>query len=415
MNKFLNLILGLLVSFPSLAHDFNYTYGGQTLLYTVVDEVSKTCITHPGSNIRWPYTTGNSIVGDLIIPAYVTDPTSTTEIQYKVVGLGVCAFYDCKDLTSIILPESITDIGPDAFSNCSGLTSVVIPESVTSIGEYAFSKCSGLTSVTIPESVTTISPGAFSNCSGLTSVVIPESVTSIGASAFSNCSGLTSVAIPNSVSLIGSHAFLKCSNLITINLPESITEIGGKTFAFCSSLTSISIPESVTSIGGAAFEECSGLTSVTIPESVISISGHAFDGCANLTSVTIPGSITFVGGEAGQVFENCPKLSHIYYNTENPLKCNDNNFSTLTYTSATLYVPEEALERCKRISPWKNFQMIVAYEFSGIEEISEPFDVFLPYEVYTYGGMKITDSMDNLPKGSYIIRQGKFSKKIVVR
>ena len=76
---------------------------------------------------------------------------------------------------------------------CSSLTSVTIPESVTEIGGSAFSVCSGLTSVMIPNSVTTIGDVAFYNCSSLTSVTIPNSVTSIGSSAFSGCSGMTSI------------------------------------------------------------------------------------------------------------------------------------------------------------------------------------------------------------------------------
>ena len=48
---------------------------------------------------------------------------------------------------------------------------------VTSIGDYAFCNCKELTSVTIPNSVTSISYGTFSLCSSLTSVDIPNSVT----------------------------------------------------------------------------------------------------------------------------------------------------------------------------------------------------------------------------------------------
>ena len=43
--------------------------------------------------------------------------------------------------------------GASAFESC-GLTSVTIGTNVTSIGDYAFSNCGSLTSVTIPDSVT---------------------------------------------------------------------------------------------------------------------------------------------------------------------------------------------------------------------------------------------------------------------
>jgi len=78
------------------------------------------------------------------------------------------AFYKCKTLVGIIIPNSVTSIGYEAFSE-SGLTSVTIPNSVTEIGFDAF-RSTGLTSVTIPNSVTRIGYGAFYGCANLTSV-----------------------------------------------------------------------------------------------------------------------------------------------------------------------------------------------------------------------------------------------------
>lgn len=116
---------------------------------------------------------------------------------------------DMPENTSIEIKAGTKGITGSAFStyNRDGLTSVTIPNSVTNIGNDAFCKCTGLTSVTIPDSVTSIGGQAFEYCSGLKSIKIGNSVTSIGEDAFCGCPGLTSVTIPESVKKIGENAF----------------------------------------------------------------------------------------------------------------------------------------------------------------------------------------------------------------
>ena len=65
--------------------------------------------------------------------------------------------------------------------------------SVKSIVEKAFENCADITSVVIPNSVTTIGAAAFRGCTGLASLTIPKSVTSIGLSAFYNSNVLVQV------------------------------------------------------------------------------------------------------------------------------------------------------------------------------------------------------------------------------
>lgn len=114
-------------------------------------------------------------------------PAGEITIKSGTKGLAGFAFFDCLDLTSINIPNSVTSIGDGAFYGCSSLTSITIPNSVTSISDRTFYYCSSLTSITIPNSVTSIGDHAFYSCSSLTSITIPNSVTFIGDGAFFSC------------------------------------------------------------------------------------------------------------------------------------------------------------------------------------------------------------------------------------
>ena len=275
--------------------------------------------------------------------------------------IGNRAFYECSSLTSINIPNSVTNIGYRAFWSCKSLTSINIPTSVTNIGDSAFEECSSLTNIDIPNSVTNIGNGAFSRCDSLTKIIIPRSVvnmngnpflrwdgdlyneseafiyenqvlfnkdkttliayrskeknyiipnsvTYIGNDAFFDCKSLTSINIPNSVTNIGNRAFRGCDLLKRINIPDSVTYIGNLAFAFCSSLTNIDIPNNVTNIGYRAFCYCRSLTSINIPNSVTYIGNDAFWGCKSLTSINISTSVTNIGEGA---FKECSSLTNI--------------------------------------------------------------------------------------------------------
>ena len=130
---------------------------------------------------------------DTYLVEAVDNTLSIYSIKDGTKWIGSIAFLNCRSLTSITIPNSVTSIGDGAFWGCESLTSVTIPNSVTSIGTQAFEYCSSLTSVTIGNSVTSIGERAFYLCYALTSVTIPNSVTSIGEGAFGGCDALKTV------------------------------------------------------------------------------------------------------------------------------------------------------------------------------------------------------------------------------
>ena len=239
---------------------------------------------------------------------------------YKVTGIGDDAFYSCDSLTSITIPDSVTQMGANPFRSCKKLTSIRVspshPTLVTIDGvlfdkaekklicyPYAFTA----SSYAVPNGILSIGDGAFI-CSSLTSITLPDSVTSFGDDAFSFCSSLTSITLPDSVASIGDGAFISCSSLTSITLPDSVTSIGDGAFHFCTSLTSITLPDGVTSIGDSAFRYCKSLTSITIPASVTSIGDSAFADCSDTLLFTV---------EQGSYADQWCKENNLYYTFPN--------------------------------------------------------------------------------------------------
>ena len=245
-----------------------------------------------------------SYSGDVTIPESVEHEGNT----YRVTEIFINAFSNCRDLTSVVVPGSVTQIGDYAFRNCRRLHSVTLSEGVTQIGDSAFVNCWNLKSVSFSDSVVKIGDYAFRNCSRLSSVVIPDGVGEIGEGLFYNCTGLISVTIPGSVSQIGDYAFFDCDQLFSVMLSEGITQIGDSVFIGCQSLESLNIPGSVTQIDDCTFMNCSQLISVTLSEGVTQIGDSAFVNCQSLESVTIPVSVSQIGDYA---FRNCSRLSSV--------------------------------------------------------------------------------------------------------
>lgn len=125
-----------------------------------------------------------------IVTLTIPSRVEINNTMYNVREISDNAFIIRKDLTVIIIPDSVTTIGKNAFSGCSSLVSVIIGNSVTTIGTGAFSDCTSLVSIKIPYSVTAILNRTFYGCTGLTSIIIPNLNTTIEPTAFDSCTSL---------------------------------------------------------------------------------------------------------------------------------------------------------------------------------------------------------------------------------
>ncbi len=134
---------------------------------------------------QFTYTTNN---GAITITGYTSSRVGAVTIPSTINGLpvtdiGTNAFQN-SILTSVIIPDTVTNIGDYAFADQGDMANVSIGNGVVSLGAYAFAYGGALQSVTIPGSVVTIGNRAFFGQS-LTSVVLGKSVASIGDYAFS--------------------------------------------------------------------------------------------------------------------------------------------------------------------------------------------------------------------------------------
>lgn len=253
----------------------------------------------------------------------------------SVTSIGNNAFYSCKNLVNITIPDSITSIGNNAFEYCASLKSVLIPGSVKSIGNAAFNRCESLMNIEviknnsnyfsqdgvlfdknktkliqypignkriaydIPNGVKSFGDCAFDSCSTLKNITIPDSVTSIGWGVFSGSTSLTNIDV--------SENNLNYSSYEGVLFNKNKTEL--IKYPIGNERTSYNIPAGVINFGD-VFSDCKNLVNITIPNSVTNIGVGAFWQCANLASITITNSVTSIGNYA---FYDCKTLKDIYY------------------------------------------------------------------------------------------------------
>ena len=151
-----------------------------------------------------------------------------------------------SNIETIVIGDEVETL-PFDFISGSKITSVTIPDSVTEIGGGAFEGCRGLTSVTIPDSVIKIGGGAFKECRGLTSVTIHNSVTEIGDSAFKGCYGIKHLTWNAKKCLSFSLRNMPTRALETVIIGDEVEALPSY-FACGSKITSLTIPNSVTTI-----------------------------------------------------------------------------------------------------------------------------------------------------------------------
>ena len=161
--------------------------------------------------------------GDIADNSFAGVKAISAVVIYDIKNIGNRAFYNCPELTSVLIPDSVVSIGERAFANCAKLRRVRVGNTanpgLTTLGDYAFEgdgklifnetldgirylgnetlryfilmepRDSALERVTIEPDTRFIASEAFKDCAKLNKVTYSEAdaLFGIGAHAFENC------------------------------------------------------------------------------------------------------------------------------------------------------------------------------------------------------------------------------------
>lgn len=201
-------------------------------------------VTFDGSNPRhWKSATNvevnvDTYCGDIVIPETVT----YNGLPLAVTAIGEEAFMGCRQLTSVVIPETVRSIGQSAFNTTAQTSAealkVIIPSGLTEIPSATFGYSRYLTTlatadhaqeqgIILPDAMRIIGKMAFYGVVGIKSITLNEGLVSIGEMAFYGCnnSSLTSITIPSTVTAIGNNAFGGTSKIRTYNIMSSVPPV----------------------------------------------------------------------------------------------------------------------------------------------------------------------------------------------
>ena len=184
----------------------------------------------------------------------------TVSIRAGTIGIVPEAFWGCKYVTAVFLPQSIRSIGESAFYGCKSVRTIVGLDQIESVERSAFRNCESLSGVVeMPLSFGPRIPDwLFAGCAELTGYYFHTSVRYVGRSSFSGCSKLryfypNGSVMPGNIYHIDSCAFFNCSKLSPPSF-HNLTHIGGKAFdGTFQAANTYALPDTVVYVGANAF------------------------------------------------------------------------------------------------------------------------------------------------------------------
>lgn len=237
----------------------------------------------------------------------ITDYTGTREHVlipseiggFPVTALADKAFYE-KHVTTVVVPDSVTEIGDLCFSGDNYLLSLTLPDGLAELSYGALESCYSLMDFELPKGLKTIGAGALQAIFYLTHLTIPAGVTDIEQMNFLMMHGLEEVSVAegstsftydaeNGLLMTADkarllHCFFHLAPQKEIILPEGMKTIDPFAFHYDVTVEKIVLPEGAETIGLLAFGICPKLTEIVIPQSVTAIG--TVEGQAGSGSIT---------------------------------------------------------------------------------------------------------------------------------
>ena len=237
------------------------------------------------------------VVNNAIIDVH--DAKGEITIPEGVTSLGR-VFTQNQDITTVTLPQSISELEVDAFNGCTSLTSVTLSEGLTRIGPRAFSGCKALREINIPDSLSMIDGNPFEGTPWFADRLADNPVVAVNNTIIDAGNAAGETIVPEGVTKLDGW-FRENKAITSILLPSTLTKVYFNSFDSCTALTSVTLAEGIECIGEWAFSDCPQLTSVTVPKSVKQIEASAFFGSDNVT----------IRGYAGSYAETFAKENEI--------------------------------------------------------------------------------------------------------
>ena len=276
-----------------------------TVTYTMLTNKEKTKIIFaPGAKPTQFSSGGTTYLTSITIPDQITEigdyafygnPTlKTVNFHSGITRIGAGAFYETL-LTQVRITNPDCEIGNSCFSN-SQVSSISLPQGMKKLGRHVFFYCVNLTSLTLPEGMEEIGLMCFSSCN-LTSVNLPSTMVKLDSCSLQD-NPFSSINLKN-VKYVGRQAFSMCTNLTTVTSNGKLEEIDGAAFTRCP-ITTAYLPEGLLTINMNAYFRCTNLNSFTVPTTVTTITGNPCVGATSLRAFNVA-----AGNEYFTTYEGC--------------------------------------------------------------------------------------------------------------